>query len=352
MYKKPIYVPLYKIYDHILSDVDLCAGVVESFGIEGLQGYFISYDNIIKIATAINFYPYRTSSLEELERKFGGIPVSKYAIENIQKIAPELLPSEKPVQIDSEQVYEDIEVFEPRFDAIMLLNKVAKSDKELEKSNTFWIYETGREQYCHYIAKTNELLIALQSGMLEAQYYDPETSEMKSISSGLWHSEHMKILWKQGKVLLKGKYVECLITGESSEAFLATLPINNNKEFVPEKNAYSQNQTDFGTIKMLFADDQAFNGKITKENIENIKDSLSLRIFKLALICDSLDYRKATNETLADFIFHTQDWYFEGMQKTMSLAKKAASMIRSIDAAKGGVALDLRRYDPKTKKII
>lgn len=137
----------------------------------------------------------------------------KSAIENIQKIAPELLPTEKPVLMDPEHIYEDTEVFEPRFDALILLNKVAIIDKELQKCNSFWIYETGSEEYWHYIAKTKELLMALQSGLLEASYYDFEIGEMKPISPGLWHSEHREILWKQGKVLLKGKYVECLVTG-------------------------------------------------------------------------------------------------------------------------------------------
>lgn len=127
MTNKPTYVPLRTIYKKNLDNADLCTGVVESFVIKGLQGHFISYDDIIKIAEAINFYPYRTTHLEELERRFSGIPISKYAIENIQKIAPELLPSEKPVPMDPKQIYEDIEIFEPRFDAILLLNKITKT---------------------------------------------------------------------------------------------------------------------------------------------------------------------------------------------------------------------------------
>jgi hypothetical protein len=367
---KPEYINLKNLYSKVPRYINSDAisidtpGIVEAFLIKDLPGYFISYDDITNMAMRIKINTAKIPELEKINKKFGGIPISEEALENIQPLVPELLPSEAPVQIDPNTIFEDIVVYEGRFEAILLLKKLVKKDKDLQENNSFWIFEKWHKSYQGFCNIIDEILTALKSGALVAMYYDTESDNMRPINTGFWHAKQKEILWKQSKVLIKEKYVECFISTKNCDDFLKLFTSNfakkndisefedaQYKEFLKEV----ENKTDIKDKIMgllFYEDNEIIREKVNQQNIDNIKDSFSFRVFKLALICDSLGYRKVTNETLADFIYHTQNWYFEGTHKTMTLAKKAASMVRAIDAAKGGVALDIRKYSHESKEIV
>ena len=354
-----IYNPEYISLQHLLnkamdpeapmecSSARLDDDIIESFLIPSIAGYFAGYEDLKKIAMLKRINASRVHNLDVIEKKFGGLPISQTALDNIRKLVPELLPIHIPNEYyryedEGNEIY-----YEPNFGTSIFLDEFVISDL-----NAKFLFYKGKNKELEYqfYSSISAIINSLKSGTLEAKYFDPKTNKMESIDSGFWYSEHREILWLKGKIMIKEKYVECFVTSESSDEFLKSIVV---KKF--EKKILSGDEADNNdqVIESLFAEDnQIAKEIITKQNIDNIKDSFSFRVFKLALICDSLGYRKATNETLADFIFYTQDWYFDGTHKTITLAKKAASMVRAIDAAKGGVAQDLRKYDHKTKKII
>jgi hypothetical protein len=330
------------ILQHIWNDI------VEAFTILNLPGRFVTYKDFAEMAGAKGVNVSSVNNIYAIAEKFGGLPVTGEAIKYVQQLAPELLPSYAPsdyskYESDKERIR--FYYYESEYGTIRLIKEISEY---ATYSNFLFFRDSKREFENQFYEHLSLTLYAFKSEMLVAKYYNAELDKMESISTGFWFAENLGVLWLQGKLLIKDKYVPGFVAYENYVEFLNSITPKERK-IKDSKN----NQDNDNIVQSLFLGDNTITTeKITNQNIESIKDSLSYRVFKLALICDAKGYRKTTNDTLADYIFDTQDWYFIGTHKTMTLAKKAASMIRAIDAAKGGTAQDIRKYCPKTKQIV
>ncbi len=354
----PKYIPMSELFFQVVEVLNLNNGImrhiwsdlVEAFTIPNLPGRFVTYKDFAEIARAKGVNVSSVDNINAIAEKFGGLPVTDEAIKYVKQLAPELLPSYAPsyyskYESDKERIR--FYYYDSEYGTIRLIKEIS----DYAKYGNFLFFRDNKGEFEYQFYEYLRMIFnAFKSEVLVAKYYNAELDKMESINTGFWFAENLDVLWLQGKLLVKDKYVPGFVDYDNFVEFLNSI---TPKEYKIKDSKNNQDNDSDNIVQSLFLDDNTITAeKITNQNIENIKDSLSYRVFKLALICDAKGYRKTTNDTLADYIFDTQDWYFVGTHKTPNLARKAASMIRAIDAAKGGTAQDIRKYCPKTKQIV
>ena len=344
---RPQFISMKEVFCEVISTFSNSSlyneqNVIEALKLQDLPGYYTIYEDFIKQLANFDSQDVKSILFEKITEKIGFLPISDLALKKVQDLFPDIIKdvNTEYLMLDCERIEE---IFHKPDGLSFVLKLCAKQDEILHKHNAFCLYQQ-EETLKIYLQAKEDIIKAIQAEKIDTFYYDIEFDEMTKLSHEFWFSKNHQILWKEGTIFIKGKYQECFIEK------------NGSKKIINKDNFSGSDTQDLirkqGIIEFNYQNDhELMNSDVRAENFDNIKDSLAGRVYKLALICDSLGYRTVTSDTLADYIYHTQDWYFEGTQKTMSLAKKAASMIRSLEAAKGGTAYDLRKFDPKAQLI-